>query len=116
MQFRKRSAPNCAIPIARSSPWREMAGMVKREVEVAGLPDWHTDLKNLNFAKLAEAIGIEGICIEDPADLSSGLKHGLDHPGAALIDVVTDPARPRRAAGADLAIAGCTPDHYPADA
>ena len=36
-------------------------GMVKLEMEVAGLPDWQTDLKNPNFAKLAEAIGIMGI-------------------------------------------------------
>jgi pyruvate dehydrogenase (quinone) len=66
-------------------------GMVKLEMEVAGLPDWQTDLKNPNFAKLAEAIGIMGIRIEDPADVRSGLKQALQHPGPALVDVVTDP-------------------------
>jgi len=66
-------------------------GMVKLEMEVAGLPDWQTDLKNPNFAKVAEAIGIMGVRIEDPADLASGLKRALEHPGPALIDVVTDP-------------------------
>jgi pyruvate dehydrogenase (quinone) len=66
-------------------------GMVKLEMEVAGLPDFQTDLKNPNFAKLAEAIGIMGVRIENPADVSSGLKKALQHSGPALIDVVTDP-------------------------
>ena len=66
-------------------------GMVKLEMEVAGFPDFQTDLKNPNFAKLAEAIGIMGVRIENPADLSSRLKRALQHSGPALIDVVTDP-------------------------
>jgi pyruvate dehydrogenase (quinone) len=65
--------------------------MVKVEMEVAGLPDYQTDLKNPNFAKLAEAIGIMGVRIENPADVSSGLKKALRHSGSALVDVVTDP-------------------------
>jgi pyruvate dehydrogenase (quinone) len=65
--------------------------MVKLEMEVAGLPDFLTDLKNPNFAKLAEAIGIMGIRIEDPDDVGSGIKKALGHSGPALIDVVTDP-------------------------
>ena len=54
-------------------------GMVKLEMEVAGLPDYQTDLKNPNFAKLAEAIGIMGVRIENPADVSSGLKKRLSN-------------------------------------
>jgi pyruvate dehydrogenase (quinone) len=66
-------------------------GMVKLEMEVAGLPDWGTDLKNPNFAKMAEAMGVLGIRIEDPADVRAGLQRALAHPGPALVDVVTDP-------------------------
>jgi pyruvate dehydrogenase (quinone) len=66
-------------------------GMVKLEMAVAGLPDYQTDLKNPNFAKLAEAIGIMGVRIENPADVTSGLNKALRHSGPALIDVVTDP-------------------------
>jgi pyruvate dehydrogenase (quinone) len=66
-------------------------GMVKLEMEVAGLPDYQTDLKNPNFAKLADAIGIMGVRVENPADVSTGLKKALQHSGPALIDVVTDP-------------------------
>jgi pyruvate dehydrogenase (quinone) len=65
-------------------------GMVKLEMEVAGLPDYQTELKNPNFAKLAEAIGMMGVRIENPADVSSGLKKALEQSGPALIDVVTD--------------------------
>lgn len=32
-----------------------------------------------------------GVRIEKPTDLTSGLKKALEHPGPALIDVVTDP-------------------------
>ena len=65
-------------------------GMVKLEMETAGMPDFQTDLKNPNFAKMAEAIGIMGVRIENPADLASGVKKALEHSGPALIDVVTD--------------------------
>jgi pyruvate dehydrogenase (quinone) len=66
-------------------------GMVKLEMEVAGFPAWQTDLKNPNFAKVAEAIGMKGIRIENPADLRSGIQQALDHPGPALVDAITDP-------------------------
>src|SRR5271155_5550924 len=66
-------------------------GMVKLEMETGGFPDYQTDLKNPNFAKLAEAIGMMGVRIENPADVTSGLKKALEHKGPALIDVVTDP-------------------------
>ena len=59
-------------------------GMVKLEMEVAGIPDWQTDLKNPNFARVAEAISIKGIRIKNLADLHSGLEQALDYPGPAL--------------------------------
>ena len=36
-------------------------GLVKLEMEVDGIPDYQTDLKNPKFAKLAEAIGMMGV-------------------------------------------------------
>ena len=39
-------------------------GMVKLEMEVLGLPDYQTDLKNPNFAKVAEAMGMMGVRIK----------------------------------------------------
>jgi pyruvate dehydrogenase (quinone) len=66
-------------------------GMVKLEMEVAGLPDWQTGLVNPNFAKMAEAMGFKGIRIEDPAGVRSGMQEAFAHTGPVLIDAVTDP-------------------------
>jgi len=65
--------------------------MVKLEMIVAGYPDWKTDLKNPNLAKMAEAIGMLGIRVEDPAEVRSSLQRALAYPGPALLDVVTNP-------------------------
>jgi pyruvate dehydrogenase (quinone) len=65
-------------------------GMIKLEMRTSGFPDWGTDNKNPNFARMAEAIGVLGVRIEDPADVRSGLEKALAHPGPALVDVVTD--------------------------
>jgi pyruvate dehydrogenase (quinone) len=66
-------------------------GMIKLEMRTAGLPDWQTDNKNPDFARMAEAIGVLGVRIEDPAEVRGGLQKALAHPGPALVDVVTDP-------------------------
>ena len=66
-------------------------GMVKLEMRVAGYQDFGVDVKNPNFAKLAEAVGIRGFHVEDPADLRASLKEALRHEGPVLVDVATDP-------------------------
>ena len=43
-----------------------------------GMPD---------FAALAEAFGVRGVCIEDRSTLRQQLQEALDHPGPAFIDV-----------------------------
>lgn len=63
-------------------------GFVEMEMMAAGMLDYGTELKNPNFAKMAEAIGILGIRIEDAGDVYNGLKKALAHKGPALIDVV----------------------------
>jgi len=65
-------------------------GMIKLEMRTSGFPDWGTDNKNPNFARMAEAIGVLGVRIEDPADVRTGLEKALAHRGPALVDVVTD--------------------------
>ena len=65
--------------------------LVKLEMEVAGYPEYQTDLKNPNFAKVAEAVGFLGIRIEDPADVRPGLQKMLAHSGPVVVDVITDP-------------------------
>jgi pyruvate dehydrogenase (quinone) len=66
-------------------------GMVKMEMLVAGLPDHGTDLKNPDFARVAEAIGMRGIRVEDPADLRDAVRRAMETPGPVLLDVVTNP-------------------------
>ena len=66
-------------------------GMVKLEMQVAGIPDFGTDFKNFNFAKIAEGAGIQSYRVERAADASSALKAALNHKGPALVDVVTNP-------------------------
>ncbi|WP_159467056.1 thiamine pyrophosphate-dependent enzyme [Dyadobacter sp. 3J3] len=66
-------------------------GMVKLEMEVAGLPDSETDMVNPEFALVAEAMGIKGITISDPENLESGLQEAFLYNGPVLINVMTDP-------------------------
>ncbi|WKD58235.1 Pyruvate dehydrogenase [ubiquinone] [Corynebacterium capitovis DSM 44611] len=66
-------------------------GMVKLEMLAAGFPDYETDHAGVNFASIAEAVGITAFRVEDPDDLRDALRRALDHDGPALVDIVTDP-------------------------
>jgi len=66
-------------------------GMVKLEMEVAGIPDVETDMLNPDFTKLAEAMGMYGVTVNDPADVRSALEKAFQHDGPALITIQTDP-------------------------
>ena len=59
------------------------------EMVANGFVDVGCDLKNPDFAKMAEAVGIKGIRVEDPRDLKAALIAAFDHQGPALVDVVT---------------------------
>lgn len=65
-------------------------GFVELEQKVEGLLDAYTELKNPDFAKVAEAIGIYGRRVESAADLEAAVVAWLAHPGPALLDVTTD--------------------------
>jgi thiamine pyrophosphate-dependent acetolactate synthase large subunit-like protein len=62
-------------------------GFVQLEMMEAGTYSHNTDLKNPNFAKVAEAIGIKGIFINKPEDIESGLKEAFAHDGPVVVDV-----------------------------
>lgn len=66
-------------------------GMVKLEMEVAGLPDWQTDMLNPDFAMVAQAMGIKGVTIRDPEDVKQSLREALTFKGPVLVNVMTDP-------------------------
>jgi len=66
-------------------------GMVKLEMEVAGLPDSETDMENPDFSMVATAMGIKGVTISDPEKLHSGLNEAFEFSGPVLVNVLTDP-------------------------
>ena len=66
-------------------------GMVKLEMEVAGLPDWQTDMYNPDFALVAQAMGMKGITVKDPEDVKQALKEAFMFKGPALVNIMTDP-------------------------
>ncbi|MGI4855550.1 MAG: thiamine pyrophosphate-dependent enzyme [Janthinobacterium lividum] len=65
-------------------------GFVELEQKVEGLLDTYTDLKNPNFAMVAEVIGIYGRRVETAEALEDAVQAWLAHPGPALLDVTTD--------------------------
>jgi pyruvate dehydrogenase (quinone) len=71
-------------------------GFVAMEMKAAGYLDTGTDLKNPNFAAMAEAMGILGLRVEDPRDVEGALQQALTHDGPALIDVLTAKHSPSR--------------------
>jgi pyruvate dehydrogenase (quinone) len=64
---------------------------VDLEMKAAGYLPTGVDLKNPDFAKMAEAVGIRGIRVEDPAELEGAVSRALAHHGPVLLDVLTNP-------------------------
>ena len=60
---------------------------VELEMKAVGVISFGTDLVNPDFAKLADACGIFGRNVEDPADVEEALRAAFDHPGPALVSV-----------------------------
>lgn len=64
-------------------------GFVELEMKANGFIDTGCELKNPNFAAMAQAMGIKGIRIEQPQALQAGLAEAFAHDGPALVDVVS---------------------------
>jgi pyruvate dehydrogenase (quinone) len=62
---------------------------VELEMQVDGIPSFGTDLDNPSFAAVARAVGLHGVRIEHPSELSSGLREAFTHDGPAVIEVMT---------------------------
>jgi pyruvate dehydrogenase (quinone) len=65
-------------------------GFIELEQKSSGFLDTGTELVNPDFAAMAEAVGIKGVRIEDPADVESQLAEALAHPGPVVIDAVVN--------------------------
>jgi pyruvate dehydrogenase (quinone) len=65
-------------------------GFVELEMKVEGLLDAYTDLKNPDFACVAEAMGFYAQRVELADKLEAAVRDWIAAPGPALLDVVTD--------------------------
>jgi pyruvate dehydrogenase (quinone) len=66
-------------------------GMVKLEMEQVGLPEFGTVLHNPDLARVAEAVGMRGIRVEQPGDVHDAVQEALAYDGPVLLDVLTNP-------------------------
>jgi pyruvate dehydrogenase (quinone) len=64
-------------------------GFVELEQKANGFLDTGVELKNPNFADMAESMGIKGIRVEKPQELRAALEEAFAHDGPALVDVVS---------------------------
>lgn len=62
-------------------------GFVELEMKVEGLLDSYTDLKNPDFGKLAEVIGLHGWTVERGEQLEPAMRDFLAHDGPGLLNV-----------------------------
>jgi pyruvate dehydrogenase (quinone) len=65
-------------------------GFVELEQKSTGFIESGTELRNPNFAAMAEASGIRGIRLEDPADVNDGIAAALAHDGPVVVDAVVN--------------------------
>jgi pyruvate dehydrogenase (quinone) len=65
-------------------------GFIELEQKATGFLDYGTELKNPNFAAMAEAAGIRGIRLENPSQVDEGIGAALAHDGPVLIDAVVN--------------------------
>lgn len=66
-------------------------GMVKLEMYVAGFPEFETDHAPVNYAEIAEGVGIRSIRVTDPKDVIQAVTTALNTDGPVLTEFVTDP-------------------------
>jgi pyruvate dehydrogenase (quinone) len=64
-------------------------GFIEMEMKASGFLDTGTELKNPNFAAMAEAMGVKGIRVERPQDLRGALTDAFAHDGPVLVDVLS---------------------------
>jgi pyruvate dehydrogenase (quinone) len=64
-------------------------GFVELEMKASGFLDSGCDLRNPNFAAMAEGAGVKGIRVERPQMLRDALAEAFSHAGPVLVDVVS---------------------------
>jgi pyruvate dehydrogenase (quinone) len=64
-------------------------GFVELEMKASGFVDSECELKNPDFAAMANAMGILGVRIDRPQQIEEGIQRALKHDGPALVDIVS---------------------------
>lgn len=64
---------------------------ISEEQRSARYAVWQTSLLNPNFSALARDCGAYGKRVTDPADVKSVVAEALNHPGPAMVEIMTDP-------------------------
>jgi pyruvate dehydrogenase (quinone) len=65
-------------------------GFVELEMKATGFLDFATDLRNPDFAKIAEAAGLLGRTAETPEQVRPMLVEAFNHDGPALVEVLVN--------------------------
>jgi pyruvate dehydrogenase (quinone) len=66
---------------------RDALAFVELEMKAAGILDFGTDLRNPDFAKMAEAAGLLGLSAATPEQVRPMIAQALEHHGPALVEV-----------------------------
>lgn len=64
---------------------------ISEEQRSAEYAVWQTSLLNPDFSALARDCGAYGKRVADPADVGAAIAEALDHPGPAMVEIMTDP-------------------------
>jgi pyruvate dehydrogenase (quinone) len=65
-------------------------GFIELEQKSTGFLPFGTEFNNPDFAAMAEAVGVRGIRLEDPADVDEGIRAALADDGPVLVDAVVN--------------------------
>ncbi len=65
-------------------------GKISKEQRAGEWPVWNTALHNPSFAAYAELCGGKGSRVTRAEELQPALREALDHPGPALVEIITD--------------------------
>jgi pyruvate dehydrogenase (quinone) len=66
-------------------------GLVKVEMLVDGFPDFGVDVPMVDYAAVANSLGIFGQRVEKPTEIEGALRAAFAFDGPSLVDLVTDP-------------------------
>lgn len=86
-----KTAQHLKLPIKTVILNNQQLGFIKLEQEAAGLPNFGTDLDNIDFIAFAQACGVEAIRVQEQDELDDALDKLMGASGPMILDVQVDP-------------------------